>query len=562
MEYLDDSGRFHLPDSLQKHIDGTRLEGLVIKSRNWRDKSEFEFTYLIKPTDLTDAEVEDFAVLVEKRSPSSKRLHKALRAISDYDNAKVPHFEALHSMLIKWLRKNAPTGWLYMDGKTHATPYLITTDRLYFPRVHDRDDKPHVSIGLVAATMTAGGRGGRTADVQTNITLQPGTVTNRTIARIIEAAGWVLETPELKAEHTLQIDHVKATLLGQFTKQFRRGRSDVSPGERVLLLSEDKHMTGLLDAGHESLAVADADGDYPSAVPIPVHPIVSTFELGPQEFGSCNALALTPYRYDKSMADKLILPETHMDMLDVLTTETDAFLGDLVEGKSAGNIILCKGSPGIGKTLTAEVYSELVEMPIYSVHSGSLGTTAHEVEKELRTIFERVTKWNCLLLLDEADVFVRQRGSDLNQNAIVAVFLRMLEYFDGLMFMTTNRSDDIDDAIISRCAAIIDYGLPTPSDARAIWSVLAKVQGHEMSEELLDACVRSFPKATPRDIKHLLRLGLRVAASRSVDLSEDLLREVAMFRAVHIAEKTTPAHAKPVPRTRRRQRAPGAEAAE
>ena len=32
---------------------------------------------------------------------------------------------------------------------------------------------------------------------------------------------------------------------------------------------------------------------------------------------------------------------------------------------------------------------------------------------------------------DEADVFVVRRGGNLEQNAIVAVFLRTLEYFDG-----------------------------------------------------------------------------------------------------------------------------------
>ena len=45
-------------------------------------------------------------------------------------------------------------------------------------------------------------------------------------------------------------------------------------------------------------------------------------------------------------------------------------------------------------------------------------------------------------------------------NAVVGVFLRVLEYFNGLLFLTTNRVDDIDEAIVSRCIALIRYHAP------------------------------------------------------------------------------------------------------
>jgi hypothetical protein len=44
-----------------------------------------------------------------------------------------------------------------------------------------------------------------------------------------------------------------------------------------------------------------------------------------------------------------------------------------------------------------------------------------------------------VLLLDEADVFMEARSShDLDRNKLVAIFLRLLEYFEGIMFLTTN----------------------------------------------------------------------------------------------------------------------------
>ncbi|KAH8793755.1 hypothetical protein F5882DRAFT_516145 [Hyaloscypha sp. PMI_1271] len=50
-----------------------------------------------------------------------------------------------------------------------------------------------------------------------------------------------------------------------------------------------------------------------------------------------------------------------------------------------------------------------------------------------------------------ADVLLEQRSSqDIHRNALVCVFLRTLEYYQGIMFLTTNRVGQIDDAIASR----------------------------------------------------------------------------------------------------------------
>lgn len=265
---------------------------------------------------------------------------------------------------------------------------------------------------------------------------------------------------------------------------------------------------------------------------VPVHPVVKVFDLKSHEFFWVHSDNMTPYEYDKSLREKLILPPTHRDLLDVLTSDLGAFVNDFIEGKSAGNVILCKGIPGVGKTLTAEVYAELIDRPLYAIHSGSLGTTAEDIEKNLQVIFKRGKRWDCVLLLDEADVFVVQRGNNIQQNAIVAEFLRTLEYFDGLLFMTTNRPNDIDEAIISRCAAIIDYAPPSSEDAAAIWRVMATQYAADLPDQLIDELVTLFPEIAPRDIKMLFRLALRVAAAHKEPLSLSTFRRCAMFRAI------------------------------
>lgn len=269
---------------------------------------------------------------------------------------------------------------------------------------------------------------------------------------------------------------------------------------------------------------------------LPEWPLLRVFNLKTHAFVWVHADYLRHYQYDKTLKDKLILPKTHHDLLDVLTANVDVFTGDIVEGKTAGNVILCKGVPGVGKTLTAEIYSELIERPLYLLHSGSLGTNAQDIEANLRVIFARSERWNCVLLLDEADVFIVQRGDNIEQNAIVAEFLRTMEYFSGLLFMTTNRPSNIDEAIISRCAAIIEYEIPTPENAAKIWRVFARQYQFELSDELLDQLLATFEEISPRDLKMLLRLVLRVANKKQISPDIELFRQCAMFRAIKITE--------------------------
>lgn len=207
---------------------------------------------------------------------------------------------------------------------------------------------------------------------------------------------------------------------------------------------------------------------------VPIHPDILTFNLDTHTNVWVHVDNMTPYEYDKTLTTKLVLPADHRDLIDILTQDMNVLLDDIIEGKSGGTTVLCKGGPGLGKTLTAEVYSEIMEKPLYKVHSGQLGVTSGTVEKRLTEVLQRAERWGAVMLLDEADVYIRKRGNDIGHNAVVASFLRTLEYFGGLLFMTTNRSDDVDDAIASRCIATISYLTPVGEEAFKIWTVLSE----------------------------------------------------------------------------------------
>ena len=70
----------------------------------------------------------------------------------------------------------------------------------------------------------------------------------------------------------------------------------------------------------------------------------------------------------------------------------------------------------------------------------------------------QASRWDAVLLLDEADVVLEKRSyEDIRRNGIVSVFLRMLEYYRGILFLTTNRLGTMDIAFQSRISIAIKY---------------------------------------------------------------------------------------------------------
>jgi hypothetical protein len=94
---------------------------------------------------------------------------------------------------------------------------------------------------------------------------------------------------------------------------------------------------------------------------------------------------------------------------------------DLIRGKGGGLVILLHGVPGVGKTATAEAVSLANKKPLFVITCGDLGFTPDSVEPSLNEIFRLAHLWDCILLLDEADVFLSQREkTDLERNALVS----------------------------------------------------------------------------------------------------------------------------------------------
>jgi hypothetical protein len=93
-----------------------------------------------------------------------------------------------------------------------------------------------------------------------------------------------------------------------------------------------------------------------------------------------------------------------------------------------------------------------------------------KLEAQLSRIFKIAGHWNAILLLDEADVFLEKRTTEnLIYNSLISVFLRKLEYYEGIIFLIINRINEFNVIILSRIHVILKYNILTQDRERKVW---------------------------------------------------------------------------------------------
>jgi SpoVK/Ycf46/Vps4 family AAA+-type ATPase len=200
-------------------------------------------------------------------------------------------------------------------------------------------------------------------------------------------------------------------------------------------------------------------------------PNIHGFDFREKEWISLCVDAISDISWNKEAYDRLVLPSKTKELIQALVTvQVSGKMQDIIANKGNGLILLLHGSPGTGKTLTAETVAEMAEKPLYRVTCGDIGTDAEKVEKYLTSIFYLGRIWGCVLLLDEADVFLEERRlADLQRNSLVSVFLRMLEYYDGILILTSNRVGTFDAAFKSRIQVALHYSKLSRASSKKIW---------------------------------------------------------------------------------------------
>ncbi|KAH1809724.1 hypothetical protein KXX27_007295 [Aspergillus fumigatus] len=219
--------------------------------------------------------------------------------------------------------------------------------------------------------------------------------------------------------------------------------------------------------------------------------------------------------------DMLVILEDKKKVIKSLTESrvratTEGKFDDIIEGKGQGVIILLQyvsktshndqkltftgsGPPGVGKTLTAEAISERLQRPLYSISAGDLSAQAEQLEVQLTRTF-RVTK----------------------HNRLVATFLRTLEYYPGIFFLTTNMLQDFDAAILDHIQLKLQYHDLDLSARQAIFQHFCDKTGADVLED--EICNFAQVSLNGQQIKNVIKLAQNVAMSEGVPLRADHIR--------------------------------------
>lgn len=136
---------------------------------------------------------------------------------------------------------------------------------------------------------------------------------------------------------------------------------------------------------------------------------------------------------------------------------------------------LFAGPSGTGKTMAAEVIAGELALDLYKIDlSGVVSKYIGETEKNLERIFEMARDSNAILLFDEADALFGKRSEtkdahDRYANIEISYLLQKIEEYDGVVILTSNLRQNLDEAFLRRLQFTIEFPMPDEEARLAIW---------------------------------------------------------------------------------------------
>ena len=184
----------------------------------------------------------------------------------------------------------------------------------------------------------------------------------------------------------------------------------------------------------------------------------------------------------KATWDDLVLPAAQRELLQQITNqiparhhvyETWGFAGKMNRG--FGVTALFAGDSGTGKTMSAEVIANALDLALYRIDlSAIVNKYIGETEKNLRKVFDAADDGGAILFFDEADALFGKRSEvrdshDRYANIETNYLLQRMESFRGLAILATNMKSSLDAAFSRRLRFIVNFPHPGIAERRLMW---------------------------------------------------------------------------------------------
>lgn len=279
---------------------------------------------------------------------------------------------------------------------------------------------------------------------------------------------------------------------------------------------------------HILISADDLLKDIRYVLSLPV--ITTAYILNDKKWGKIRLNDLKDTTYQEDAYNNVVINPKIKEFIRIVTESQDKnTFKDIISNKEGGCIFLLIGNSSIGKTLSVEAIAEVLHKPLYKVTSGELGNNIWEVEDRLKELLINAKRWNAVVLIDEADVYLQDRkGRSITDNAIVSIFLRQLESYNGIMFLTSNRSiDEIDPAFKNRIIQTFYFQDLEKEDRKKIWMNLLKCQDLDISDKQVDNL--STKPLNGRQIKNIIKASIAKALYYQKELDYDILVDTMEF---------------------------------
>jgi transitional endoplasmic reticulum ATPase len=181
-------------------------------------------------------------------------------------------------------------------------------------------------------------------------------------------------------------------------------------------------------------------------------------------------------------------------------------LAEALRKRPNSNVCLY-GPPGTGKTALVHWLAETLGKPLLNKRASDLlGMYVGQTEARIAAMFQEATREQAVLLLDEADSFLRDRrgASQVWEVTQVNQLLMQMEAFDGIFICSTNLIDQLDEAAFRRFAFKIEFSpLTTEQCLRLLVDTLGQL-GSPVAGEL-DVAAAALNGATVGDFAAVAR---------------------------------------------------------